>query len=509
METVGMTPIGEILKSWREDRGILRFVDSQFGVQLDSWQERALLAIASPKVKERRVALQACTGPGKSAVLAWAGWWFLGCQGEKFEHPQGAAVAITGDNLRDNLWKEYAKWHQRSAYLRTAFTWTGGRIFANDHPETWFFSARSFPKKSNADEQGATLSGLHSKYVMAQVDESGAIPTTILRAAEQALSRCSFGKIVQAGNPISLEGMLYAAANELRSLWIIIRVTGDPDDPEAWVHSPRVGPEPLAWAKQQVGMYGRENPWVKSYILGQFPAASLNSLLGIEEVEAAMGKHLTEDVYDWAQKRIGVDVARFGDDRTVLFPRQGMATWRPIVMRNVRTTNIAARVAQGQDAWAKDGELPLVFVDDTGHWGHGVIDNLLTAGRPAFPVVFSDPALDPRYRNRRAEMWMVMAEWVKNGGALPNVRELVAELTTPTYTFLNGKFILEEKDLIKKRLGRSPDLADALALTFAIPDMPNQVMSRLQNVNTTLHERDPFASIGKLDYDRDPYRSGQ
>ena len=62
-----------------------------------------------------------------------------------------------------------------------------------------------------------------------------------------------------------------------------------------------------------------------------------------------------------------------------------------------------------------------------------------------------------------------MADWVKSGGALPNVPELVAELTTPTYTFVGGKIMLEDKDQVKKRLGRSPDLADALALTFAYP----------------------------------------
>jgi hypothetical protein len=91
------------------------------------------------------------------------------------------------------------------------------------------------------------------------------------------------------------------------------------------------------------------------------------------------------------------------------------------------------------------------------------------------PIVVSDPAIDPRYRNRRAEMWLEMAEWVKRGGALPQVPELVAELTTPTYTFVNGRFALEEKDQVKKRLGRSPDLGDALALTFAMPDAPAQI----------------------------------
>jgi hypothetical protein len=146
----------------------------------------------------------------------------------------------------------------------------------------------------------------------------------------------------------------------------------------------------------------------------------------------------------------------------------------------------------------------LTFVDDTGHWGHGVIDNLLTAGLNCIPVIYSDPALDPRYRNRRAEMWMTGAEWVKNGGALPSIPELVGELTTPTYTFLNGKFLLEEKDQVKIRLGRSPDLADALFQTFAIPDMPNDVMRRLGKQSTAKRDHDPYESTGRAESDFDP-----
>ena len=69
-----------------------------------------------------------------------------------------------------------------------------------------------------------------------------------------------------------------------------------------------------------------------------------------------------------------------------------------------------------------------------------------------------------------------MAEWIKRGGALPNIPEMVGELTTPEYTFKDGKFILQKKEQIKKKLGRSPDYADGLALTFAIPDMPAQML---------------------------------
>jgi hypothetical protein len=162
-------------------------------------------------------------------------------------------------------------------------------------------------------------------------------------------------------------------------------------------------------------------------------------------------------------------------------------------MRNARTTDIAARVFAAKQKWGSELEL----VDDTGHWGHGVIDNLITAGVPAHAIVFHAAALNPRYRNRRAEMWIEMANAVKRGAAIPNIPELIAELTTPTYTFVNGTLMLEDKDQVKKRLGRSPDIADAYAITYALPDMPADVMAKLRHgISSTERpgEWDPFAA---------------
>jgi hypothetical protein len=228
---------------------------------------------------------------------------------------------------------------------------------------------------------------------------------------------------------------------------------------------------------------------VKSYILGEFPPASINALLGVEEVERAMSRHYREPDYADGQKRLGVDVARFGDDRTVIFPRQGIAAFRPVIMRTARTTEIAARVAKGFNDWNAE----LILIDDTGHWGHGAVDGLVTSGYPVLPIIASDPAIDKRYKNRRAEMWLEMAKWIKAGGALPKIPELVRELTAPTYTFVAGKFVLEEKDQIKQRIGNSPDLADGLAQTFAIPDVPGRLMAQLRGTSHTAHQFDPYA----------------
>lgn len=474
------------LASYREPPyGACRYVQDQFHITPDPWQEEALVAWVDPT--KPRISLQAAAGVGKTGTLAWCGWHFLSCYGEHGHHPKGFVTGITHENLRDNLWAEFDKWRQVSPYLTEAFRWTSQRIFAAQYPSTWFLAPRNWPKTGNADQQGATLSGLHGKYVAALIDESGAIPSTVLRAAEQALAdRPAFGKVLQAGNPISLDGMLYAAANQLRAQWTIVIVNNDPDDARS---SPRGDKE---WARLQILTYGRENPWVKAYILGKFPEQSLNTLLSIDDVEKAMERRVRPDAYNWAQKRIGVDVARFGDDRSVLFPRQGIRAFAPISMRAANTVEIAARVFANKQRWKSQLEL----IDDTGHFGHGVIDNLRASGiTSALPVVFSDKALNPRYRNRRAEMWIEMTQAVKRHLQLPRtVPDLVAELTTPQYTFANGMFMLEEKDQVKKRLGRSPDLADALALTFALPDMPNEVLEQMreQGRGTVEIDYDPF-----------------
>jgi hypothetical protein len=289
-------------------------------------------------------------------------------------------------------------------------------------------------------------------------------------------------KLVQSGNPTHTTGPLYRACTADRALWEVVTITGDPDDPK---RSPRIS---LDWAREQIASYGRDNPWVMVNVLGQFPPSSINALLGVEEVNRAMQRHYTPPDYEWAQRRLGVDVARYGDDRTVIFPRQGLAAWRPVVMRQQNTIAIAARVARAIADWPG----ALTLIDDSGHWGHGCVDSLTTAGLPVMPVIAEAPASDKRYRNLRAQMWMTMAEWVKKGGSLPLLPEMIPELTEPTYTFLGGAFQLESKDQIKKRLGASPDLADALAQTFAIEDQPAGVIIAQWGPQQVEYEFDPW-----------------
>lgn len=456
--TATLTRARAQIARWRASTA--RFVRECLGVTPDAWQDDALEAFDAGQ----RTAMKACKGPGKTAVLAWCILKFMSCLGERGNHPKGAATSITEDNLKDNLWAELAKWRARSPFLTEALEWTQTRLFAKDHPETWFFSARTWPKTADRQRQADTLAGLHADYLLFVLDEAGGIPDAVMAAAEGGLATGRLTKLLMAGNPTHLEGPLYRACTSQAPLWRVIEISGDPDDPK---RSPRVSAQ---WAREQIETYGRDNPWVLVNVFGRFPPASINALLGPDEVEAAMHRHVPEDAYAWAAKVLGVDVARFGDDRTILFPRQGLAAFQPVTLRRQRTTEIGARVAK---AWA-DWDADACFLDDTGGWAHGTLDNLIEAHWTPIGVQFHAPALDPRYLNRRAEMYFALAEWVKAGGALPPSADLKRELTAITYTFRSGKLAIEDKDQIKARLGVSPDEADALALTFAEPVAPRR-----------------------------------
>lgn len=475
-----MTPAQSKIREWRRDA--VRFVVDNFGVEPDLWQIDTLKELSGELKPKRHIGMKACTGPGKSAVLAWAGWHRLSCFADKGEHPKGAALSGEGrDNLRDNLWAELSKWQSRSKFLMQAFTWNKEQIVANDHPQTWFLSARSYAKNADAEAIGRSLSGLHSKYPFILLDEIGDMPITVGQKAEQIFTGgVKDGLVIGAGNPTSTTGLLYHIATHLREIWEIITITADPDDPK---RTPRVD---IEHAREQIRLYGRDNPWVMATILGLFPSVGFNTLLSVEEIEASMQRHLRDDQYSSAQKRLGVDVARFGDDSNIIFPRQGLAAFKFLELRNLRSNEIAARVAKAKIDWNSEVE----FIDGTGGWGSGVVDSLIQAGHTPYEVNFSSKAISPKYFNKRSEMWFEMAEWIKRGGALPPDPGLVKELSTPTYIFQNGQFRLEEKDQIKKRLGFSPNKADALGLTFAIPEMP--AASKGGGRGKFLSEYDPF-----------------
>ena len=224
--------------------------------------------------------------------------------------------------------------------------------------------------------------------------------------------------------------------------------------------------------------------------LCDFSAAGDDQLISLSDVESACQKQITERDLMYAPRILGVDPARFGDDRSVIFPRQGLQAFTPLVYRGIDNMELAARVASKIEEWKPDA----VFIDAGA--GSGVIDRLRQLGHDVVEVPFGGKAIDPRYVNKRAEIWFAVREWIKLGGAIPNMVDLKQDLSAPIFWYdASGRIQLEPKDDIKKRGLPSPDLADALALTFSQPVVKKPLFERSGVRGSKARDYDPFKDL--------------
>ena len=198
-----------------------------------------------------------------------------------------------------------------------------------------------------------------------------------------------------------------------------------------------------------------------------FSAGNNRCLIKESEVNEAVARVHPPGAYRSARRLLGVDVARHGDDSSVIQKRQGIcAQWAPYAMRGCDTNQVAAKIREIDAEWKADQ----IFIDGTGGYGAGVIDRLRLLGmNNIVDVQFAGSPQDPRFQNKRAEMWWRGAEWVKKYGSLFNDQRLKLDLCTPEYDYENarGKFQLESKESIKDRAMPSPDYGDAFMVTFA------------------------------------------
>lgn len=236
-----------------------------------------------------------------------------------------------------------------------------------------------------------------------------------------------------------------------------------------------------------------ETSFAREYLC-DFAAAGDDQLISLSMAEEASRRQYKPGEFDHAPKIMGVDPARFGDDRSVIVKRQGLQCFDPLVYRGLDNMELASRVASNINEWEPDA----VFIDHGA--GAGVIDRLRQLDYDVIEVPFGGKAMKPSmYLNRRAEMWFELKEWLAQGGAIPNNAGLKQELATPMYWFdAAGRKVLEPKDEIKKRLqgGGSPDMADALALTFAHPvgkRLPRDIYDKVKR--SKAKEYDPYAGV--------------
>jgi hypothetical protein len=385
-----------------------------------------------------------------------------------------------------------AHWLNKSPLLQSMFDWKKSRIESKEHPNTWWMAALTWPKTGSQEQQANTLAGLHADYIMFILDESGGIPDAVMVAADAALSSCKEGHIVQAGNPEKLDGPLYRACTSARRLWHVVEISGDPDDPK---RAPRVS---IEWARQMIEEYGRDNPWVLTNVFGRFPPGSIDTLIGPDEVMDAMKRSYHESEIEGSARVLGVDVALYGDDMSVIFPRQGLVAFNPMRYRNVSGVIGAGYVARKWEDWKVDA----CFVDNTGGFGSSWVDQLRVLGRAPIPVGFSQEPNNRIYANKRAEIYFDAVQWIRHGGQLPPITspgmpELLAALTKTTYAPHGDRLLLEPKKLVKAKLGYSPDDADALALTFSQPVQSQRQGASRGRRGGMVAEYDPFASFAR------------
>ena len=236
-------------------------------------------------------------------------------------------------------------------------------------------------------------------------------------------------------------------------------------------------------------------------MLCDFSAAGDDQLISLMDLEESARRHLRSDQYDWAPVILGVDPARFGDDRAVIYPRQGLRAGEPRVFHKLDNMSFAAQVAQA----IEDFKASAVFIDEGN--GGGVIDRLRQLDYDVMGVNFGGKSPKPRYANMRAFMWFEMRDWLQAGGVIPRNVELMQDLAAPTYYFerASDRIMLESKDDIKDRIKRSPDLGDALALTFAYPVRPETHLAhQARRMGVTVRETvaaevlnyDPYSRLG-------------
>jgi hypothetical protein len=483
------------------------FVREFLGAKPDLWQDVVLHAVVGldlqgqalpPEQPYDKIALKACKGPGKTCVEAWIAWWFLFC----FEDPKVVATSITGENLRDNLWTEMALWQGKNPILKAAFEWKVERIELRERPATWFMSARTWPKDADKTKQANTLAGIHGRYTLLILDESGDIPEGVMAAglAHHSTTDPDGHEItgpqihitLQCGNPTKLDGSLGFACTKDRKNWFVYEITGDPDDP---LRAPRMD---VKWCRDQIETFGREHPWVLVNVFGKFPPTQDNKLLGPEIVRSAMSLVISEAVWRSQPRVAALDVARsLNADRSVLCRRQGPVVFPFKVWRlddsHVLTNQVAFELSTFKPV--------AVFVDATGIGGP-VADSLRALGFNVVMVYFGNPARDRRFADKRTEIWWDMAKEVRGTGgvpgvALPHMIELVTDLTGPEIMFNDKSQIkLESKEKMKKRGLDSPDIGDALAMTYAEPIMSDLMVPESTRAALGLHrsatEYDPF-----------------
>jgi len=423
------------------------FVREVLGAKPDDWQEQYLDAL---RRGVRKISVRSGHGTGKSTVASWGIiWYFLTRRPVKI-----VVTAPTESQLYDALFSEMKTWIEKlPEALRQLLKVTEDRVENITAPNEIFISART----SRAEKPEA-LAGVHSKYVMLIADEASGIPESVYEAASGSMSGESAVTILL-GNPVRTSGLFFETHHQLRDHWFTLKVS--------CLDSKRVSRE---YIEEQKARFGEDSNAYRVRVLGEFPRADNDTVIGLELVETAMARDIVRDTL--APVIWGVDVAYQGDDYSALCKRQGNCILEKLRKWNkTDTMQTTGYVKAEWDAVQGTPLQPVEIIVDAIGFGAGVADRLHELGLPARGINVAElPSMKGSYRNLRGELWFKTKAWFESRMvSLPKDDELLADLVSVKYfpPDSSGKIILESKDQTKKRIKRSPDLGDALVMTFA------------------------------------------
>lgn len=434
-------PYGFIMYAFNWGHGDLSDFDGP-----DDWQKLQLMRIGQAFVKNPhctiREAVASGHGIGKSTMVAWLILWAMSTRPDL----NGVITANTTTQLHTKTWRELAVWHKRLINGHW-YKWTATKFFHTDHPETWFVGA-----VPNTEHNSEAFAGLHGLHVLLIYDEASGIPDKIWEVSEGAMTTPRAMWLVY-GNPTKNTGRFRSCFQEDSHRWITRQID-----------SRTCKMTNKSEIAEQLKTYGEDSDFARVRVLGQFPRAGTMQFMPSDLVDASMEADMPLENYMLMPVIMSVDVARYGDDKSVVLIRQGRKVLKLYKYREMNTMQLSTEVA----ALIREVKPDAVFVDVVGVGG-GVVDRLRQLGHDVIEVNGGVAAQDDEtYANKRAEMWGRMKEWFYQGADIPPDKELRTALIGLEYGFDTRERIqLERKKDMKSRGLDSPDEGDALAHTFS------------------------------------------
>ena len=387
-------------------------------------------------------------GTGKGALAAVLVLWFL----TVFPYPKCVAVSPSARQLRDNLWSELAKWHQKSK-IKDFFVWQSDKFFLKEcDGQQWFISARTANPRNSADEQAETLAGIHEDFVLIVGDEATGVPDPVFRPLEATLTRkCNLCLLTF--NPTKGKGFAYDTQFKERDQWVTFRWNSE--------ESELVTKESIERLERK---YGRESNSFRIRVLGLPPLSGENEVIPWDWIEEAVDRDL-EPLSD--DKLIySLDVGAGGDD-SILLKKLGPR----VLSLEAKGYNESTKVVD----WAVREALaqpPTVFFGDPIGWGWGVMGEIERRVKhmnvDVVQVNVSEHAYQPdRFHRLRDELWWTLREEFERGHlCIPDDPILKGDLNAPHYDDSTGIIKVESKADLKRRGVESPNRADALMMTM-------------------------------------------